>query len=203
MTLFPWVPARAGRRDEQLAPQRRGCQCHRQHPRQEGRRDGPLHQVRCNGSFTNSRGRYTSDRGESAAPGPAFCTVASRTRAPTIPWLTIRHASTFETFTKRLPINNLPQPSENTMWWKSLTSLVAPILAVRRRSRAVRALQGFPWFREATIREITNVQLPSPHHLYWPDLDIDLAVESIEHPEKYPLGKPGAAQAAHPDRQRP
>jgi hypothetical protein len=45
----------------------------------------------------------------------------------------------------------------------------------------------FPWFREATLREITNVQLPSEHHLYWPDLDIDLAVESIEHPEKYPL----------------
>ena len=45
----------------------------------------------------------------------------------------------------------------------------------------------FPWFREASVREITNVQLPSPHHLYWPDLDIDLAVDSIEHPEKYPL----------------
>ena len=47
--------------------------------------------------------------------------------------------------------------------------------------------QQFPWFRDASIRAITNVQLPSLHHLYWPDLDIDLAVESIEHPEKYPL----------------
>lgn len=45
----------------------------------------------------------------------------------------------------------------------------------------------FPWFREASVRAITNVQLPSAHHLYWPDLDIDLAVESIEHPEKFPL----------------
>ena len=45
----------------------------------------------------------------------------------------------------------------------------------------------FPWFMEASVREITNVQLPSPHHLYWPDLDIDLAVESIEHPAQYPL----------------
>ena len=45
----------------------------------------------------------------------------------------------------------------------------------------------FPWFRESSVAQITNVQLPSPHHLYWPDLDIDLAVESIEHPEKYPL----------------
>jgi hypothetical protein len=49
------------------------------------------------------------------------------------------------------------------------------------------SFNDFPWFREASVRQITNVQLPSPHHLYWPDLDIDLAVESIEHPEKYPL----------------
>jgi hypothetical protein len=49
------------------------------------------------------------------------------------------------------------------------------------------SFKEFPWFCDATVREITNVQLPRPHHLYWPDLDIDLAVESIEHPEKYPL----------------
>jgi len=49
------------------------------------------------------------------------------------------------------------------------------------------AFEHFPWFRDASIRAITNVQLPSAHHLHWPDLDIDLAVESIEHPEKYPL----------------
>jgi hypothetical protein len=47
--------------------------------------------------------------------------------------------------------------------------------------------KDFPWFQDASVRQIANVQLPSPHHLYWPDLDIDLAVESIEHPEKYPL----------------
>jgi hypothetical protein len=29
--------------------------------------------------------------------------------------------------------------------------------------------------------------LPSPHHLRWPDLDVDLAVESIRNPEKFPL----------------
>jgi len=47
--------------------------------------------------------------------------------------------------------------------------------------------QEFPWFRDATIGAIVNVHLPSPRHLYWPDLDVDLAVESIEHPERYPL----------------
>jgi hypothetical protein len=56
----------------------------------------------------------------------------------------------------------------------------------------------FPWFRDAAIGAITNVQLPSPHHLYWPDLDIDLAVESIEHPERYPL-----VSKVQPDRALP
>ena len=45
----------------------------------------------------------------------------------------------------------------------------------------------FPWFKEASIAQITRVELPSTHHLYWPELDVDLAVESIEHPGKYPL----------------
>ena len=49
------------------------------------------------------------------------------------------------------------------------------------------SFRDFPWFKDASIREITNVELPSPHHLYWPALDVDLAVASIEHPEKYPL----------------
>lgn len=45
----------------------------------------------------------------------------------------------------------------------------------------------FPWFKDAPVSAVLNVQLPQPHHLYWPDLDIDLAVESIEHPELFPL----------------
>lgn len=46
---------------------------------------------------------------------------------------------------------------------------------------------SFPWFRDATIAQITNVELPSVRHLYWPDLDVDLAVESIRNPESFPL----------------
>ena len=47
--------------------------------------------------------------------------------------------------------------------------------------------QHFPWFKDVAVSAVLNVQLPQPHHLYWPDLDIDLAVESIEHPEIFPL----------------
>jgi hypothetical protein len=45
----------------------------------------------------------------------------------------------------------------------------------------------FPWFREAPIGKVTRLDRPSPGHLYWPDLDVDLAVESIEHPDRFPL----------------
>ena len=46
---------------------------------------------------------------------------------------------------------------------------------------------NFPWFRDASIGDLVGVQQPSAHHLYWPGLDVDLAVESIEHPERFPL----------------
>ena len=49
------------------------------------------------------------------------------------------------------------------------------------------SFKEFPWFRDASIGEISAVQRPHPHHLYWPDLDIDLAVDSIDHPQRYPL----------------
>jgi hypothetical protein len=47
--------------------------------------------------------------------------------------------------------------------------------------------ENFPWFKDASVSAVLNVKLPQPHHLYWPDLDVDLAVESIEHSERFPL----------------
>ena len=49
------------------------------------------------------------------------------------------------------------------------------------------AYADFPWFKEATIAQIINVQRPSADHLYWPSLDIDLSVESVRDPSKFPL----------------
>jgi hypothetical protein len=45
----------------------------------------------------------------------------------------------------------------------------------------------YPWFKRAPVAEILRLQQPRPGHLRWPDLDIDLSVDSIEHPERYPL----------------
>jgi hypothetical protein len=47
--------------------------------------------------------------------------------------------------------------------------------------------ENFPWFREAPAAKIRRIDWPSEDHLYWPELDIDLSVRSIEHPEEFPL----------------
>ncbi|MBZ0105160.1 MAG: DUF2442 domain-containing protein [Sulfuricella denitrificans] len=49
------------------------------------------------------------------------------------------------------------------------------------------AFSEFPWFKQATIDEITTVERPSKNHLYWPLLDVDLALESILNPSQFPL----------------
>jgi hypothetical protein len=58
----------------------------------------------------------------------------------------------------------------------------------------------FPWFRDVPIGELVHVELPHPHHLYWPDLDVDLSVESIEHPERFPLVSASSTRTRAPRR---
>ena len=47
--------------------------------------------------------------------------------------------------------------------------------------------EDFPWFKDKTIDNITNVETFGQGHLYWEDLDVDLSLEIIEHPEQFPL----------------
>ena len=47
--------------------------------------------------------------------------------------------------------------------------------------------EEFPWFKEATVEAILRLERPTPGHLFWPELDVDLALDSIEHPQRYPL----------------
>ncbi len=47
--------------------------------------------------------------------------------------------------------------------------------------------EDFPWFREAKVADILNVELAHETHLYWPALNVDLCIESLKHPEQFPL----------------
>lgn len=45
----------------------------------------------------------------------------------------------------------------------------------------------YPWFQVARVAEVYNVSLLRGGHLYWPDLDVDLELDALQHPEQYPL----------------
>lgn len=44
-----------------------------------------------------------------------------------------------------------------------------------------------PWMQDAPIRSVLNVQMSGPEAIEWPDLDVDLEIDSFRHPERYPL----------------
>ena len=47
--------------------------------------------------------------------------------------------------------------------------------------------ENFPWFKDAKVGDILDVALLHGFHVYWPKLDIDLELASLEHPEQFPL----------------
>jgi hypothetical protein len=49
------------------------------------------------------------------------------------------------------------------------------------------SFKEFPWFEQAPVSKILRVERPQQDHLYWPELDVDLSVDSIEHPDRFPL----------------
>lgn len=47
--------------------------------------------------------------------------------------------------------------------------------------------RSFPWFKGASVEQVLDVESPRIGHLRWPSLDVDLHVDSLENPERYPL----------------
>ena len=47
--------------------------------------------------------------------------------------------------------------------------------------------EHYPWFQKATVQDIHEVELLHETHLHWPNLDIDLDLLGLKHPEAYPL----------------
>ena len=45
----------------------------------------------------------------------------------------------------------------------------------------------YPYFKNQTLGAVQNVRLLHGYHLYWPDLDVDLEIDNLENPERYPL----------------
>jgi len=56
-----------------------------------------------------------------------------------------------------------------------------------RDQETLLAFEQFPWFRSATIEQLSTVEWPTEDHLYWPLLDVDLSIASIRDPAAFPL----------------
>ncbi len=47
--------------------------------------------------------------------------------------------------------------------------------------------EDFPWFLKATIGQIYNLEYSHGKYLHWPELDVDIELASLAHPDAYPL----------------
>ncbi len=44
-----------------------------------------------------------------------------------------------------------------------------------------------PWLKDAPIMSALNVRLSGRDAIEWPDLDVDLEIDSLRYPERYPI----------------
>ena len=44
-----------------------------------------------------------------------------------------------------------------------------------------------PWIKNASIMDALNVQMSGRNAIEWPTLNVDLEIDSLKHPERYPL----------------
>ena len=77
----------------------------------------------------------------------------------------------------------------------NINSTLADVLMINDRGIMI-SVQGqdyflsynrVPWMRDATINEVLDVRMSGNNAIEWPKLQVDLEVESLRHPERYPL----------------
>jgi hypothetical protein len=45
----------------------------------------------------------------------------------------------------------------------------------------------YPVFKDATVAQIYNVQQLGSGQFHWPELDVDIDLDALQHPERFPL----------------
>ncbi len=49
------------------------------------------------------------------------------------------------------------------------------------------AFADYPAFQQATVAQIYRMRRQGSDHFHWPDLDVDIELEALEQPERFPL----------------
>ena len=45
----------------------------------------------------------------------------------------------------------------------------------------------YPAFKDATVAQIYNLQQLGPGQFHWPELNADIELDALQHPERFPL----------------
>ena len=77
----------------------------------------------------------------------------------------------------------------------NINSTLADVLMINDRGIMISVLgqdyflsyNRVPWMKDATISEVLDVRMSGKNAIEWPKLDVDLEIDSLRHPERYPL----------------
>ena len=82
---------------------------------------------------------------------------------------------------------NLPAPGNDILEVEVTNISAHGIWLLAHNNELFLSYDEFPWFKDQPVKSIIDVEEQSPNHFYWPTIDVDLTVEMIEHPDRFPL----------------
>ncbi|MFT3929761.1 MAG: hypothetical protein QM709_05595 [Spongiibacteraceae bacterium] len=53
----------------------------------------------------------------------------------------------------------------------------------------------FPWFKDKPMRAVLHVEEPTPGEFYWPEINVNLGVDTLKSPHRYPPQQRTAIEA--------
>lgn len=80
-----------------------------------------------------------------------------------------------------------PGPSTSEFEVTNISAHGFWIFSAKTQTEHFLAFEHFPWFENASVAQIREIRLEGQTILHWPLLDIDLDLERIQHPERFPL----------------
>lgn len=81
---------------------------------------------------------------------------------------------------------NLSSSSHNTSVSVLMINAQGIMLSVQGNDFFI-SYNRMPWLRDARISDVLNVRMSGRSAIEWETLGVDLEIESLKHPERYPL----------------
>lgn len=81
---------------------------------------------------------------------------------------------------------NLKQNSEDTLVSVLMINDKGLMISVQGQDYFL-SYNRIPWMRNASIAQALDIRMSGRNAIEWPTLDVDLEIESLKHPERYPL----------------